>query len=635
MMEHSSGGAPYDLLLQTLSRRLLKPTISQKEGLDALASYITGTGWITEKPLWATLLYWRTRQEERSALNSCLEELYSKKRELKNDSLSLDAVVAVAYTQTNEVDRQALLVLGHEFGFYTITKESNSAYFVDDDSKQSIVALVTNLEAAKKGGITTDAVMAYLLPQRTVSNAREETLDIGDTCGYDSDITGTFEFDDDQELDNFATEELDPLSPTVLIPLYTMGITAVLANDRETITQIGKNNMIQLRDAQYKKHIACALRAAYSFQNNVIPQAIRYYEESIALTPEPETHEPLYAASITALSGLYCRSVAYTERFATLYPLAKAVAIPLDEQTICEKVRHFAEMTTKAYSTQKSDTSLRQLDKLLPLTELPSVFEIVTTAYTSMMRHALDDKNIDHARHCHDKIAALSQKVPFEDELRDGIEEKVLDAIVLFYEFAALQYDVGAVEEAAKALDNCERVLKTGGAGALHLLTAKIRLAEGNNDAALASLEAAVASDFSDPRYKVTKEEVYVLLARQYYLRKNYNKLRDLFEDGFEKLPSHQNLIEYKLDVVNDWFELGHKAERNKDYSDARMYYRRIIEFEPINARAHLRIALTYETQGRKIDAQTYYQRTLVLEAQSLEAQQGLLRSIKEVITPQ
>src|SRR3989338_2473376 len=112
MMEHSSGGSPYDLLLQTLSRRLLKPTTSQKEGLDALASYITGTGWITEKPFWATLRYWQTRQEERTALNNGLEELYSKKQELKNGSLSLDAVVAIAYTQTDEVDRQALLEIG-------------------------------------------------------------------------------------------------------------------------------------------------------------------------------------------------------------------------------------------------------------------------------------------------------------------------------------------------------------------------------------------------------------------------------------------------------------------------------------------------------------------------------------------
>ncbi|MBI5002991.1 hypothetical protein HZC31_06400 [Candidatus Woesearchaeota archaeon] len=127
-------------------------------------------------------------------------------------------------------------------------------------------------------------------------------------------------------------------------------------------------------------------------------------------------------------------------------------------------------------------------------------------------------------------------------------------------------------------------------------------------------------------RYNAVTQEHYVSVARLCYKLYRGQDVIALINEGINRFSEHDRLRAYKQDVVNDWFELGGKAEKDKDYSDARAYYRRIIEFEPTHTQAYLRIAQTYEAQGRKLEARMHYQKTLALDKRVTEAQQGLKR---------
>ncbi|MBI5002993.1 protein phosphatase 2C domain-containing protein [Candidatus Woesearchaeota archaeon] len=123
----------------------------------------------------------------------------------------------------------------------------------------------------------------------------------------------------------------------------------------------------------------------------------------------------------------------------------------------------------------------------------------------------------------------------------------------------------------------------------------------------------------------VTKRQgtAYVGLARVYYVTRQFEALHTLFSDEHKEV---QELMSYKKDVINDWYELGRKAEREGDYSDARAYYRRIIDFEPSHVRAHFHIGTAYEAQLRHDQAKTAYKRTLTLAPTFTEAREGLTR---------
>ncbi len=471
MMEPPRLVSPYDILLSETSRGLFKSPISPEEGLAALEAYVKADfTWLSVKPFRKTWDYKRSVSYKHARLVEALEELHGRQKIEEDRSLALDDVVAVAYQQSNPLHQRAILLLGHEFGFYTITEQANNEYFFGSDTHQSIALVVTKMEEAKAANIPASEVMSYILP--------------------------------------VIFREEPPLTDAAIFePIYTTGIAAVLEGRTEDLKEIIRDHKPKLGATSYRNHIAFSLLGAHHHNMRLFPQAIASYEKSLNATPADETGEPIYAHSVTALLELYAMSPAYTTRIATLYPKAKAAGIALNETLISEKVAFVAGQTAMSYHQNLSETDVHRLDSLLDLAEIPLVRNSLATAYTSMMRQALDDKNIDHAKHCRDKIAALSQNVPFEDELREGIQERILDAVALDYEFVLLQYQVGAVGEAAKALDGCRRVLKTGGAGALHLLTAQIRRAQGDNDAALASLEAAVAADFSDARYNAKKIE--------------------------------------------------------------------------------------------------------------------------------
>src|SRR3989338_8960341 len=119
--------SPYDLLLREITLNLFKPSISQEEGLAVLEAYVKADYfWRSVKPLRETWSYKRSVPHEHAPLVEALEELHGRQKIEQDHSLSLDDVVALAYHQSNPLHQRAVLLLGHEFGFYTITEQANN-----------------------------------------------------------------------------------------------------------------------------------------------------------------------------------------------------------------------------------------------------------------------------------------------------------------------------------------------------------------------------------------------------------------------------------------------------------------------------------------------------------------------------
>lgn len=519
--------SPYDSLLRETSSILFKPPIPQEEGLAILEAYVKADfSWRRSvKPLRETWHYKRSVHRKHTALVGILGELHQRQKNQRVTSLSLEDVVSVAYQQSDPVHQRAVLLLGHEFGFYTITEQANAEYLVDGDTKQSIATLITKMEEAKAADIPSSEVMSYVLPV-------------------------------------LFREEPPPRDSDIFDPLYRAGITAILEGNVSALTALIRDNKAKLTATAYKKHVALFLLGAHCQNMRVFPQAVGFYEKSLDATPTEEVQEPPYVHSVTALFELYSMSPHYTTKIVALYHKAKAAGILLDETQIFERVAHSAAKTVLSYSHTSSNADLCRLDPLLSLAEIPLVRPSLVTAYTSMMRQALDNRNIDHAKHCRDQLALLSEEIPFAEELREGIHEKILDAIALEYEFALLQYEVGAVREGALALEKCKRQLQPSTVGAVELLTAKIQYAQGETDAALASLEAAVAADFTDVRYKTERREAAPLLlelGHHYHLEGQTNRAEVAFRLAVTADPLSASTI----------YTSAQQALTEKDYNAA------------------------------------------------------------------
>lgn len=124
----------------------------------------------------------------------------------------------------------------------------------------------------------------------------------------------------------------------------------------------------------------------------------------------------------------------------------------------------------------------------------------------------------------------------------------------------------------------------------------------------------------------VCKEEqdLYLAIARDHFKQRRYDRLATTLTEGIEVCENNEKLVMYRREVVNDWYELGRKAQKKGDESDARAYYRRIIQFDPTYARAHLRLAQSYHVAGRNTHARPHYEQVLVLDPGCVEAQKGL-----------
>ncbi len=629
----------YHSQLSQICGQLFKGGVSLEDGLSTFKAYVTSDkGWFSDKPFIETIKYQQIRRQERTALTHGLEELDATKKKQKVNLLSLDAVVNVAYKQPDPFDRQALLLLGHEFEFYTISGSSNSEYALGNDPKQNIPSLIAKIEQAKAENITSDALMAYLLPQQGPATIEMSTASPKGAADLDLD-TSDPDAAEDESLSSYAAVQipasqkrgtsptLDPLNtldsrelneteevglavmldgfeedpatastvdmqrdtPAVLDPLYTLGINAILAGDAAVIQNIMRFNSTQLRGTQYRKHIPLAIQAANEQQNKRVVQAIKFYEESIDVTLDNEKNDPLYAHSLKTIFEIYSTSHTYTARIPKIYALAEEAKVALDTNKINERVASFSSEVLAAYIREPSLERIQQLDALLPLAQIPAVSATLTNGYMQLMRQALTAKNVLEAKHCSDTLTKISEAVPESgapEQIPQSIEEiqqSIEDMLVLNYQFAALQYEVGAYSEAAEALEKCSRITKTGGAGALHLLTAKIRFAQFNNDAALASLEAAVTADFSDPRYKAQKSEA---LSPLYVLGMIYHNIG-------------------KTTEAEKTFQLAHTLNptfASKDYTDATELFDRKEYTKTLTVLGYAAIVATYFSEAPRQD---------------------------------
>lgn len=159
--------------------------------------------------------------------------------------------------------------------------------------------------------------------------------------------------------------------------------------------------------------------------------------------------------------------------------------------------------------------------------------------------------------------------------------------------------------------------------GTLSTLLAVTYLKEGKPKNAQPFLENGVKEQFPGAE---NPAEFYTALARLYYGQKDYERLKKTFDEGMKQCGSSGQLVVYKREVVNDMYEFGRKAQKKGDESDARKYFRRIIELHPRHAKAHLRMAESYHAAGRTADARTFYERTLAIDATLKEAREGLAR---------
>ncbi len=370
MMELPHFVSPYNFLLREVSQELFKPTTSQSEGLAALQAYVQAPyTYGSIKPLKQT---WRYKQHVRygyAPLVEALEKLHGTQEIQQTTSLSLDDVVGIAYEQCTDFLQRAVLLLAHEFGFYTITEQANREHLINSDTKSSIVQLVIIMGAANTPA---SKVMDYVLPPLF----KEEPL---------------------------LSE------PFIFESVYTTGIAAVLEGRVSDLTIFIKENKQRLRGTTYKDHIALSLLGAHAHNARLIPQAIAFYEKSLKATPPEETQESIYRHSVTALFALYCLSPAFTTKITALYLKAKAAGIILNEEIICERVAFVTDKTITSYLTSPTEQDLQRLDTLLPLANVPLVHSSLTTAYNSIMIQASQSKNTKHAVHCLDKLAELNQ----------------------------------------------------------------------------------------------------------------------------------------------------------------------------------------------------------------------------------
>ncbi len=113
-----------------------------------------------------------------------------------------------------------------------------------------------------------------------------------------------------------------------------------------------------------------------------------------------------------------------------------------------------------------------------------------------------------------------------------------------------------------------------------HFLIGETYYQTGRHDEAIPHYQRAIAAD-------PTLSFAPVHLAQCYYKAKRYDDLHALFT-YYESTATEENqrLLQYKKDVINDWYELAQKARIGGDIGDAKEYYRRILRFDTTQKRA-------------------------------------------------
>lgn len=115
-----------------------------------------------------------------------------------------------------------------------------------------------------------------------------------------------------------------------------------------------------------------------------------------------------------------------------------------------------------------------------------------------------------------------------------------------------------------------------------------------------------------------------VATLRTYFKRGNYDRLSALLQQGVAHSPGTDKILAYQKEVLGAWYELGRKEQREGRVEGATSFFTRIIELHPRHARAHLRLAECYHTEGKLKQAKPLYERALSLDGSLTEAQQGL-----------